>query len=83
MPSLLDEVKSHATKAGAKCAICTWLKKLDKADADSWREVFAAPIDEAQHTAIVAYMESKGLDFTIHQVTNHRREHAWKNREQA
>lgn len=83
MPSRLDDLQAFRTKAGAKCAICRWLNALPDSDAESWRPVFAASVDDAPHTAVVAYLEAEGHDFTVHQVTNHRREHAWKNREQA
>lgn len=74
--SLLDEVQAVTGKVGAKCAICRWLDELPDAEADEWREVFAAPIHVAAHTGIAAVMKQRGHPFSLHQVTNHRKNHA-------
>ena len=76
--SLLDEIKDVRTKVGAKCAICRWLDSLPDTDAAEWREVFAADTNTAPHTAVEKVLNRHGHPFSINQVSNHRKQHAWK-----
>lgn len=76
--ALLDEIQAATSRVGAKCAICLWLDSLPDAEADEWREVFAAPVHVAAHTGIRKVLNNRGHSFSINQVENHRKRHAWE-----